>query len=207
MSENVIWNVTGKDWHASEAAHEGRIAAILGLKSGKKALDVGCGVGGPMRTIASTSGAHVTGITINDYQVKRAKYHNQKVSPTGALQLIHIRRQCPRMQQISSCIQQAELPSVLAASNKPTFKHCTHHTSVTSHEIRLLCTIKAHIDRASGPLAMTNDNKILTCQLHVCSWDWRSSATRSRAISSTCLSLLTPLTAPMPSRLPATLQW
>ena len=32
-----------------------------------------------MRTIASTSGAHVTGITINDYQVKRAKHHNSKV--------------------------------------------------------------------------------------------------------------------------------
>lgn len=33
-----------------------------------------------MRTIASTSGAEVTGITINDYQVSRAKHHNEKVS-------------------------------------------------------------------------------------------------------------------------------
>ena len=33
-----------------------------------------------MRTIASTSGAQVTGITINDYQVKRATYHNERVS-------------------------------------------------------------------------------------------------------------------------------
>ena len=32
-----------------------------------------------MRTIASTSGAQVTGITINDYQVKRATYHNERV--------------------------------------------------------------------------------------------------------------------------------
>ena len=37
-----------------------------------------------MRTIASTSGSHVTGVTINDYQVKRAKYHNQRVSSRGA---------------------------------------------------------------------------------------------------------------------------
>ena len=36
-----------------------------------------------MRTIASTSGSHVTGVTINDYQVKRAKYHNQRVSAAG----------------------------------------------------------------------------------------------------------------------------
>lgn len=48
-------------------------------------LDVGCGVGGPMRTIASTSGAEVTGITINGYQVSRAKHHNTKV---GLLRLV-----------------------------------------------------------------------------------------------------------------------
>lgn len=59
----------GKDWAASEAAHEARIAATLGLRPGMKCLDVGCGVGGPMRTIAAVSGAHVTGITINQYQV------------------------------------------------------------------------------------------------------------------------------------------
>ncbi len=69
----------GKDWASSEAAHEARLAALLRLGPGKKCLDVGCGVGGPMRTIASTSGAEVTGITINDYQVSRAKHHNEKV--------------------------------------------------------------------------------------------------------------------------------
>ncbi len=69
----------GKTPAASEAAHESRLAALLRLKPGMKCLDVGCGVGGPMRTIASTSGAKVTGITINDYQVQRATYHNQRV--------------------------------------------------------------------------------------------------------------------------------
>ena len=69
----------GKTPAASEAAHEARLAALLRLQPGLKCLDVGCGVGGPMRTIATTSGAHVTGITINDYQVQRARYHNQKV--------------------------------------------------------------------------------------------------------------------------------
>ncbi|EFJ51011.1 hypothetical protein VOLCADRAFT_103647 [Volvox carteri f. nagariensis] len=67
-----------KDLRASEAAHEARIAALLRLKPGMKALDCGCGVGGPMRTVASVSGAHVTGITINQYQVDRAKHHNAK---------------------------------------------------------------------------------------------------------------------------------
>ena len=69
----------GKGWPASEAAHEARLAAILHLEPGKKCLDVGCGVGGPMRTIASTSGAEVTGITINAYQVQRAHHHNSRV--------------------------------------------------------------------------------------------------------------------------------
>lgn len=69
----------GKTPAASEAAHEARLAALLRLQPGQKCLDVGCGVGGPMRTIASTSGANVTGITINDYQVSRATYHNEKV--------------------------------------------------------------------------------------------------------------------------------
>ncbi|GLI58783.1 hypothetical protein VaNZ11_000539 [Volvox africanus] len=67
-----------KDLRASEAAHEARIAALLRLRPGMKALDCGCGVGGPMRTVASVSGAHVTGITINQYQVDRAKHHNAK---------------------------------------------------------------------------------------------------------------------------------
>lgn len=68
-----------KSWEASEAAHEARIATVLSAKPGDKILDCGCGVGGPMRTIAAVSGAHVVGITINDYQVQRAQRHNTKV--------------------------------------------------------------------------------------------------------------------------------
>ncbi len=61
----------GKNWVASEAAHEARVAVELGLRPGMNCLDCGCGVGGPMRTIAAVSGAHITGITINQYQVGR----------------------------------------------------------------------------------------------------------------------------------------
>lgn len=79
----------GKNWAQSEAAHEARVAVALGLGPGKRALDVGCGVGGPMRTIASVSGAHVTGITINEYQVGRARAHNAKL---GLAQLTDVVR-------------------------------------------------------------------------------------------------------------------
>ena len=54
------------------------IAKAVGLERGSKAIDCGCGVGGPMRTIAKATGCHVTGITINEYQVKRARAHNLK---------------------------------------------------------------------------------------------------------------------------------
>lgn len=41
----------------------------LGLVPGMKALDVGCGVGGPMRNMAIFTGAQIEGVTINQYQV------------------------------------------------------------------------------------------------------------------------------------------
>ena len=34
--------------------------------------DIGCGVGGPARNIARYSGAEITGLNINDYQLKKA---------------------------------------------------------------------------------------------------------------------------------------
>lgn len=44
---------------------------------GKKLLDVGCGVGGPYRNIARFTGADVTGITLNEYQVQRGNRLSQ----------------------------------------------------------------------------------------------------------------------------------
>ena len=57
-----------------------------------------------MRTIASTSGAEITGITINDYQVKRGEYHNGKVTVViqrGLWQACVPQIVCERHSQIS----------------------------------------------------------------------------------------------------------
>lgn len=42
-----------------------------------KCVDIGCGVGGPMRSIARFSGAQVTGVTICEYQVKVGNKYNK----------------------------------------------------------------------------------------------------------------------------------
>ena len=103
-----------KGWKESEAAHEARIAAILNAKPGQKILDCGCGVGGPMRTIAAVSGAHVVGITINEYQVGRATYHNSKV-----------------------CVPEARGP----ACSRTTELACVHEHM---HMVRALATLPLH---------------------------------------------------------------
>lgn len=51
---------------------EHALALRLGLRPGLQVLDIGCGVGGPMRTIARFSGASILGINNNDYQIRRA---------------------------------------------------------------------------------------------------------------------------------------
>ncbi|CAN1127456.1 24-methylenesterol C-methyltransferase 2 [Linum perenne] len=70
--------VPGKSDSEASKLHEIMIVDLIKAKQGDRILDVGCGIGGPMRTIAATSGANVVGITINDYQVKRARMHNKK---------------------------------------------------------------------------------------------------------------------------------
>jgi sterol 24-C-methyltransferase len=63
---------------ASIARHEHWLAAQLRLRPGMTVLDVGCGVGGPMRAIARFSGATVVGVNNNDYQIKRGNKHNEE---------------------------------------------------------------------------------------------------------------------------------
>jgi len=51
--------------------HEHFLAGRLGVAKGAKLLDCGCGIGGPARNIARFTGAHVTAVTINQFQVNR----------------------------------------------------------------------------------------------------------------------------------------
>jgi sterol 24-C-methyltransferase len=73
----------GESLEASLARFEMYLAQILGLKPGMKVLDLGCGVGGPMRAIARFSGANIIGININENQIQRAVKYNQRAQVAG----------------------------------------------------------------------------------------------------------------------------
>uniref|UniRef100_A0A1D1Z7M2 Methyltransferase n=2 Tax=Anthurium amnicola TaxID=1678845 RepID=A0A1D1Z7M2_9ARAE len=71
-------SLPGRSHRDATRLHEERAATLIGACPGHRILDVGCGVGGPMRAIAAHSRSHVVGITINEYQVGRARAHNRK---------------------------------------------------------------------------------------------------------------------------------
>ncbi|KAI8071230.1 sterol 24-C-methyltransferase [Gongronella butleri] len=68
----------GEEFFRAIARHEHYLAANIGIKKGMKVLDVGCGVGGPAREIAHFTGAHITGLNNNAYQIQRAFHYAAK---------------------------------------------------------------------------------------------------------------------------------
>ncbi|KAJ1559974.1 Delta(24)-sterol C-methyltransferase, partial [Nowakowskiella sp. JEL0078] len=67
----------------SLSRHEDYLALKLGLKPGQECVDVGCGIGGPLREIARFTGANVTGLNNNAYQVGRARRINKRENLDG----------------------------------------------------------------------------------------------------------------------------
>lgn len=68
----------GENFQAAMARHEQYLAYMAGIKKGDLVLDVGCGVGGPARTIARFTGCNIIGLNNNDYQIQKAKYYAKK---------------------------------------------------------------------------------------------------------------------------------
>ncbi|KAK4414483.1 Cycloartenol-C-24-methyltransferase [Sesamum alatum] len=67
----------GESLKESIKRHEHFLALQLALKRGQKVLDVGCGIGGPLREIARFSSVSVTGLNNNEYQISRGKALNR----------------------------------------------------------------------------------------------------------------------------------
>jgi len=67
-----------RNWESFESSiykHEFYLALRLQLKSDQRVLDIGCGVGGPARNIASFSDSQIVGLNNNAYQLTRARKH------------------------------------------------------------------------------------------------------------------------------------
>ncbi|KAG4947778.1 hypothetical protein AAZX31_15G258000 [Glycine max] len=67
----------GESLRESIKRHEHFLASQLGLKPGQKVLDVGCGIGGPLREISRFSLTSITGLNNNEYQITRGKELNR----------------------------------------------------------------------------------------------------------------------------------
>lgn len=78
----------GEDFKASILRHEYLLGAKLGLTEKDSVLDVGCGIMGPARNLARISGTHITGLTINQYQVDRANQLNSQSSVSHLLKAV-----------------------------------------------------------------------------------------------------------------------
>jgi sterol 24-C-methyltransferase len=68
----------GETFEAATTRYEHWFASQLGDVRGKKVLDVGCGIGGPMRKIARFAGCNIVGVNITAEHIQRATRYNQR---------------------------------------------------------------------------------------------------------------------------------
>ena len=66
----------GDTLEESIVLHQRMMIERLDLREGMRVVDVGCGVGGPMRRVARESGATVVCINNNEHQLERARRRN-----------------------------------------------------------------------------------------------------------------------------------
>ena len=70
----------------SKIRHQRLMIAKLELEEGMTVVDVGCGVGGPMRRVACEAGVQVVGVNNNEIQLQRARSLNAEA---GLDQVVH----------------------------------------------------------------------------------------------------------------------
>lgn len=66
QSFHFAYQLKHESFQTAIARHEYFLAGRLGVSAGAKILDVGCGIGGPMRNICRFTRASVTGVTLNE---------------------------------------------------------------------------------------------------------------------------------------------
>ncbi len=66
----------GESVQDSKIAHQRLMISKLELREGMTVVDIGCGIGGPMRRVVSEAGVRVVGVNINETQMERTKTLN-----------------------------------------------------------------------------------------------------------------------------------
>lgn len=69
---------SGETFEESITNHQYFLGHDMGLRPEMSVLDVGCGVGGPQRSIAKKFGPTITGLNISAYQVGKCEAYNKK---------------------------------------------------------------------------------------------------------------------------------
>lgn len=78
----------GEAFRQATARHEHYLALKMGITEDMKVLDVGCGIGGPAREIFRFTGASITGLNNNDYQIARGNAYAKKMGIEDKLKLV-----------------------------------------------------------------------------------------------------------------------
>jgi len=79
----------GVSFGESIANHEYFLGEAIGLKPGMKVLDVGCGVGGPLRSLARKYGASIVGLNISEYQLAKCSAYKGKAGFDHLVSVLH----------------------------------------------------------------------------------------------------------------------
>lgn len=122
-------------------AHEGHnvatdnsqtfVAHKLQVGDMDRVLDMGCGIGGPLRGIMRRTGANITGVTINSFQIQRAKEITAKLTPW-------MQARCHYVNEDYLNIKGLEPGAYDAAFYMESSLHCENRTKTFAETYRLL---------------------------------------------------------------------
>jgi len=107
------------------------VAQKLRVNDMDNVLDLGCGIGGPLRGIVRMTGANVTGLTINEHQVVRAQEINSQLSP-------YMQKRCHHVVNDYTNIQGLEENSFAAAFYMESSLHVENRTRTFAETFRML---------------------------------------------------------------------
>ncbi|KAJ1632723.1 S-adenosyl-L-methionine-dependent methyltransferase [Pavlovales sp. CCMP2436] len=107
------------------------VATKLRVGNFDKVLDMGCGIGGPLRGVVRATGANVTGLSINEHQIMRGKEITAGLSPW-------MQERCHFMVQDYLAVKGLEENSYDAAFYMESSLHCEDRTKTFKEAFRLL---------------------------------------------------------------------